>query len=87
VEEERVRKIDVSKELEKTFIFKEMNWRQITSFVVEGGGQKRQFFHRVANSNRKFNYVDSLNINGAMSKNPMKIKKHIVHFFNKLYSE
>lgn len=41
----------------------------------------------MANSNRKFNHVDSLNINGAMSKNPMEIKKHIVHFFNKLYSE
>jgi hypothetical protein len=31
--------------------------------------------------------VDSLNINGAMSKNPLEIKEHIVHFYNKLYFE
>jgi len=59
------------------------------SFVVEGRGQNRNFFffHRVANSHRKFNHVDSLNINGAMSKNPIEIKEHIVHYYNKLYFE
>jgi hypothetical protein len=32
--------------------------------------------------------VDSLNINGALYKNPMKIKEqHIVHFYNNLYFE
>jgi hypothetical protein len=36
-----------------------------------------QFFHRVANSHRKFNHVDSLNINGATSKNPVEIQEHI----------
>jgi hypothetical protein len=46
------------------------------------------FFHRVANSHRKFNHVDSLNINGALSKTPMEIKEqHIVHFYNSLYFE
>jgi hypothetical protein len=57
------------------------------SFVAEGRGQNRNFFfHRVANSHRKFNHVDSLNIHGALSKNPMEIKEqHIVHFYNNLY--
>jgi hypothetical protein len=50
-------------------------------------GTRHKFFHRVANSHRKFNHVDSLNINGAMSKKPLEIKEHIVHFYNKLYFE
>jgi hypothetical protein len=40
----------------------------------------------VANSHHKFNHVNSLNIHGALSKNPMEIKEqHIVHFYNNLY--
>jgi len=32
--------------------------------------------------------VDSLNINEALSKNPMEIKEqHILHFYNNLYFE
>jgi hypothetical protein len=31
--------------------------------------------------------VESLSINGSISDSPMEIKKHILHFYNKLYSE
>jgi hypothetical protein len=41
----------------------------------------------VANSHRKFNQVDSLNINGATSKNPVEIQEHTVHYYNNLYFE
>jgi hypothetical protein len=41
----------------------------------------------VTNSHRKFNQVDSLNINGAKSKNPVEIQEHMVHYYNKLYFE
>jgi len=41
----------------------------------------------VANSHRKFNHVDSLNINGATSKNPVEIQEHIVHYYNNMYFE
>jgi hypothetical protein len=54
---------------------------------LKEGDKNTNFFHRVANSHRKFNHVDSLNINGAMSKNPMEIKENIVPFYKKLYFE
>jgi hypothetical protein len=31
--------------------------------------------------------VESLSINGSISDNPMEINEHILHFYNKLYSE
>jgi hypothetical protein len=39
VEEERMRKVDISKKLEKTFIFEEVSWRQKSKalWLVEGG--------------------------------------------------
>jgi len=41
----------------------------------------------VANSHRRYNHVESLRINGAMSNNSLEIKEHIVHYYNKLYTE
>jgi hypothetical protein len=86
VEDEKVQKINMSRELEKTLLFEEMNWRQKSRALwLKEGDKNTNFFHRVANSHRKFNHVDSLNINGATSKNPMEIEEHIVQYYNKLY--
>jgi hypothetical protein len=41
----------------------------------------------VANSHRKFNQIDSLTINGAISRNFVEIKEHIVQYYNNLYFE
>jgi len=78
----------MSREMEKTLLFEEMNWRQKSRALwLKEGDKNTNFFHRVANSHRKFNHVDSLNINGATSKNLVEIQKHIVQYFNKLYFE
>jgi hypothetical protein len=50
-------------------------------------GKRTQFFHRVANSHRKFNQVDSLTINGAIYRNFVEMKEHIVQHYNNLYFE
>jgi hypothetical protein len=64
----------MSRELEKTLLLEEMNWRQKSqaSWLKEGD-KNTKIFHRVANSHRKFNHFDSLNINGATSKNLVEI--------------
>jgi hypothetical protein len=41
----------------------------------------------VANSHRKFNQVDSLSINGIISRNPPEIKENLVQYYNNLYFE
>jgi hypothetical protein len=41
----------------------------------------------MANSRRKFNQVDSLSINGEISRNPGEIQEHIVQFYKNLYFE
>jgi hypothetical protein len=54
---------------------------------LKEGDKNTNIFHRVANSHRKFNRVDSLIINGIISKNPVEIKEHLVHFYKNLYLE
>jgi hypothetical protein len=66
------------REQEKTLLFEEMNWRQKSRALWLREGTRTQFFHRVANLHRKFNQVDSLTINGAISRNSVEIKKHVV---------
>jgi len=76
------------RELEKTLLFEEISWRQKSRALwLKEGDKNTKFFHRLANSHLKFNQVDSLSINGTISKNPTKFKEHIVQYYNNLYFE
>lgn len=87
-EEEKVRKTDMSRELEKTLLSEEIIWRQKSRALwLKEGDKNTKFFHRLANSRHKFNQVDSLSINGEVSRNPRETQEHIVHFYKNLYVE
>jgi hypothetical protein len=88
LEEERMRRTDMTKEFEKTLLFEEINWRQKSRILwLKEGDNNMKFFHRMTNSHRRYNHVESLRINGAMSNNSLEIKEHIVYYYNKLYTE
>jgi hypothetical protein len=72
VAEERMRKIDMTKELEKTLLYEEVKWRQKSRALwLKEGDKNTKKFHRVANSHHRYNHVESLSINGSMSNNPI----------------
>jgi hypothetical protein len=52
-----------------------------------GGDSNTRFFHKVANSHRRYNHMEGLRINGILSHNPVEIKDHVVQFYQRLYSE
>jgi hypothetical protein len=88
VEEERVQKSDMIRELEKSLLFEEVNWRQKSQALwLKEGDNKTKFFHRMANSHRRYNHVGVLRINGALSSDPVVIKDHIVNYYDFLYTE
>jgi hypothetical protein len=67
VEEERVQKSDMIREMKKTLLCEEVNWRQKSRALwFKEGDNNTKFFHRVANSHRRFNHVGVLRINGAV---------------------
>jgi hypothetical protein len=84
VEEERVQKSDMIRELEKTLLFEEVNWRQKSRALWLKEGNTK-FFHRVANSHRWDNHVGVLRINGALSSDPVEIKNHIVNYYDSVH--
>jgi hypothetical protein len=88
-EDERLEKIDMSIELEKTLLFEEMNWRQKSRALwLKEGDKNTNFFHMVANSHRKFNHVDSWNKKLCnVQESCGELGEHIVHYYNNLYFE
>jgi hypothetical protein len=54
VEEERMRKTYLTKELEKMLLFDEVNWRQKSRALwLKEGDNNMKFFHRMANSHHR----------------------------------
>jgi hypothetical protein len=46
-----------------------------------------EFFHRVTNSNRRNNSIESLLVNGSVFADQTVIRDYIVNFYDKLFSE
>jgi hypothetical protein len=86
--EELLKKADVIRELERCTIMEEVSWRQKSRVLwLKEGDKCTKFFHSIANSNKRYNSIDSLLIDGRSSSNQAKINVHIVKFYQKLFTE
>jgi hypothetical protein len=65
--QEKLRKIMVINELEKATLL-EISWRQKSRALwLKEGDKYTKFFYRVANSNSRYNSIETLSINGLVS--------------------
>ena len=51
------------------------------------GDRNSKFFHRIANSHRRFNTINNLEVDGELTSNPSSITACISLFYNQLYSK
>jgi hypothetical protein len=51
------------------------------------GDKCTEFFHRVANLNRRIYSIESLLVNGLVTWDQFEIREHIVHFYNILFTD
>ena len=66
----------------------EICWRQKSRVLcIREGDRNTKFFHRVANSHRRFNSIDRLMVDGELSSDPEAIAECISRFYRQLYSE
>ena len=67
--EEKLDKERIRGELEKMTL-EEISWRQKSRVIcIKEGDRNTKFFHHMANSHRRFNSIDKLMVDGAMSSN------------------
>ena len=86
--EERSQKIRLVEDLEKSFLQEEISWRQKSRALwLQEGDKNTKFFHRIANSHRRYNSISSLRINGDMSTDKEAISTSITQFYQDLYQE
>jgi ribosomal protein L9 len=84
-DEERMKKVEALNELEHSTLLEEVSWRKKSRASWLSKGDKcTQFFHKIANSNRIRNLIDSLLIGDSISANHLEISKNNIHFYKKI---
>ena len=84
----RERKRQLCKDLERAFLQEEINWKQKSRIKwLKEGDKCTQFFHLMANSNKRYNTIDSLHINGVLSSNSVAIREHAANYFETMFAE
>jgi hypothetical protein len=87
-EEERERKRQLCRDLERALLQEEISWRHKSRIKwLKEGDKCTQFFHLMANSNKRYNTIDSLHIDGVLSSNPVAIREHAVNYFESMFAE
>jgi hypothetical protein len=86
--EEGVTKENLKAEFEKLLLLEEIQWRQTSRATwLREGDKNTKFFHRVANSNRRFNSIDHLVVNGVVTTDQSEIGTGLVNFYKGLFSD
>jgi hypothetical protein len=87
-EVERERKRQLCRDLERALMQEEISWRQKSRIKwLKEGDKCTKFFHLMANSNKRYNTIDSFNINGVLSSNPEAIREHAACYFESMFAE
>ena len=86
--EEKLEQTNLRTDLEKLTLLEEVSWRQKSRVLhLREGDANTKFFHRMANSHRRNNGIESLMVDGILSSDQGMIADCITQFFMKLYSE
>uniref|UniRef100_A0A2N9EW14 Reverse transcriptase domain-containing protein n=1 Tax=Fagus sylvatica TaxID=28930 RepID=A0A2N9EW14_FAGSY len=75
-------------ELDKLAHFKETLWRQKSRVLwLKEGDNNTRFFHKIANSNRRRNFIEKLEVDGTLYSSESDIREKAVQFYTSLYTE
>jgi len=86
--DELLKKNLIASDLERIILQEEISWRQKSKALwLKEGDKCTKFFHWIANSNRRSNFIESVSVNGSVTSAQPAIRDHIVQFYESLFSE
>ena len=86
--EEHVLREACKSELEKLAILEEVSWRQKSRVLwLKEGDNNTKFFHQMANSHRRNNYMERVEVDGTVYEVESEVKQKVVQFYTSLYQE
>ena len=54
---------------------------------MKEGDNNTRLFHRVANSHRRTNYIQGIEVNDVLYEDKEEMQSKVVHFYQSLYTE
>jgi hypothetical protein len=86
--DEQLAKGQLKTELGKVLLMEEINCRQKSRALwLREGDNNTRFFHRIANSNRRFNTIGRLSINGTVTMDQEEIGEGLVNYYSHLFTD
>ncbi len=86
--EERVLREACKSELENLAILEEVSWRQKSRVLwLKEGDNNTKFFYQMANSHRRNNYMERVEVDGAVYEVESEVREKVVQFYTFLYQE
>uniref|UniRef100_A0A2N9IM18 Reverse transcriptase domain-containing protein n=1 Tax=Fagus sylvatica TaxID=28930 RepID=A0A2N9IM18_FAGSY len=75
-------------ELDKLAHLEEIFWRQKSRVLwLKEGDNNTKYFHKIANSNRRRNYMHKVEVDGIIHETEKEIRDNVVSFYEDLYQE
>ena len=85
---DRDRRKVVLSELDKLAHLEETSWKQKSRVLwLKKGDNNTRFFHKMANFNRRHNFMKRVEVGGVIHENASAIKDNVVCFYENLYQE
>ena len=74
--------------MEHLLSLEEISWRQKSRMLcIKEGNNNTKFFHKMANSHRRFNYLRILEVDGVVFEEDSEVSNQVVQFYKNLYKE
>ncbi len=75
-------------ELEKLALLEKVSWCQKSHVLwLKEGHNNTKFFHQMANSHRRNNYMERVEVDGTVFEVESEVREKVVQFYASLYQE
>ena len=85
---EKCHRAELRSQMEHLLSLEEISWRQKSKMLcIKEGDNNTKFFHKMANSHRRFNHLKTLEVDGAVFEEVSEITNQVVQFYKNLNKE
>ena len=85
---ESCEKVVARSEVENLLSLEEISWRHISRMLwIKEGDNNTKFFHKMANSRKRFNHLSFLEVDGVIYEEESEMAAQVVNFYKNFYQE
>ena len=88
IDREQCHRVDLRSQVENLLSLEEIFLRQKSRMLcIKERDNNTKFFHKMANSHRRFNHLRTLEVDGVVFEEESKVKNQVVQFYKNLNKE